>query len=516
MATYTPRIPTNRLQSFQQEWFSNITPDLLAGIVVALALIPEAIAFSIIAGVDPKVGLYASFIIAVTTSFIGGRPAMISAATGAMALLMKPLIVQYGAEAGLQYLLAASILCGLFQFLFGVLKLGRYMRYVPRSVMVGFVNALAYLIFTAQFPEFTEAITNNQTLFIPLVLIGLAIIYLLPRITKTIPSPLVAIIIITGFWFFFQGDNGAFMGGMRTVGDMGALPNSLPNLFIPKVPFNLETFKIILPFALALSLVGLIESLLTAQIVDDMTDTSSNKNQEMRGQGIANIIAGFLGGMAGCAMIGQSIINVGSGGRTRLSTFSAGVFLLAFLLILGEFVSMIPMAALVAIMIMVAINTFDWSSLKGVKVQPHSETIVMLVTMFTVIFTHNLAYGVFAGVGLSCFFFTRKVAKWSKVESSLDIDGKVRTYRVKGQLYFVGTEDFINSFDTTEKVEQVQIDLSESQVWDATAVAAIDKVILRFRKNHIPVSITGMNELSQWLHDRLAIHNDPNASLSLH
>ena len=516
MATFTPNPPRTPLQSFQQEWFSNITPDLLSGIVVALALIPEAIAFSIIAGVDPKVGLYASFIISVVTSFIGGRPAMISAATGAMALLMRPLIAEYGAEAGLQYLLAASILCGIFQYLFGVLRLGRYMRYVPRSVMIGFVNALAYLIFTAQFPEFSEAFGGNQTLFVPLVLIGLAFIYILPRYIKSIPSPLVAIVVITGFWFFFQGESATFMGGLRTVGDMGALPDSLPSFFIPNVPLTFETVQIIVPFALALSLVGLIESLLTAQIVDDLTETSSNKNQEMRGQGIANLITGFFGGMAGCAMIGQSVINVGSGGRTRLSTFSAGVFLLAFLLILGDFVNMIPMAALVAVMIMVAITTFDWSSIVGMRIQPPSETIVMLVTMFTVILTHNLAYGVFAGVGLACFFFARKVAKWSKVESALDLESNTRTYHVKGQLYFVSTEDFINSFDTAESVERVTIDLSESQLWDATAVAAVDKVVLRFRRNYIPVDITGMNELSQWIHDRLAIHNDPKASLPVH
>ena len=516
MAAFTQNFPEFSLQNIQKEWFSNIVPDLLSGIVVALALIPEAIAFSIIAGVDPKVGLYASFIISVVTSFIGGRPAMISAATGAMALLMKPLIAEYGAEAGLQYLLAASILCGGFQFLFGVFKLGRYMRYVPRAVMIGFVNALAYLIFTAQFPEFTEAFVGNQTLFIPLVLISLAIIYGLPYITKAIPSPLVAIVAMTGFWYFFQGDGGLFMGGLRQVGDMGALPDSLPNFFIPNVPFTFETLEIILPFALALSLVGLIESLLTAQIVDDLTDTSSNKNKEMRGQGIANVITGFFGGMAGCAMIGQSIINVGSGGRTRLSTFSAGVFLLAFLLLLGDFVSMIPMAALVAVMIMVALNTFDWSSIMGMRIQPQSETIVMLATMFTVIITHNLAYGVFVGVGLACFFFTRKVAKWSKVESTLDETSGIRTYNVKGQLYFVSSEDFINSFDTAEEIKQVNIDLSNSQLWDATAVAAIDKVVLRFRKNNIPVAITGMNELSQWIHDRLAIHEDPNATLGAH
>ncbi len=513
MAVSTPTL--SRRERIQAEWFSNIVPDLLSGLVVALALIPEAIAFSIIAGVDPKVGLYASFIIAVVTSFVGGRPAMISAATGAMALLMKPLIQEHGAEAGLQYLLAASILCGILQYIFGVLKLGRYMRYVPKAVMIGFVNALAYLIFTAQFPEFTAAFGANQLLFVPLVLVALAIIYLLPRITTAIPSPLVALIVITLGWFFF-GEEGTLMNGLRTVGDMGELPTTLPIFAVPVIPFNLETLQIIFPFSIALALVGLIESLLTAQIVDDATDTSSNKNREMRGQGIANVIAGFFGGMAGCAMIGQSIINVGSGGRTRLSTFSAGVFLLALLLIFGDFVRMIPMAALVAIMIMVSINTFDWSSLLSFRVQPPTESIIMVATMLTVIITHNLAIGVFTGVVLACFFFARKVAKWSKVESTLDPTVGMRTYYVSGQIYFVSVEDFLDAFDTGEDLKSVTIDLSASQIWDATAVAAIDKVVLRFRKNGVPVKLTGMNELSQWIHDRLAIHDNPNATLGLH
>ena len=507
--------PQTTRNTINEEWFSNIVPDLLSGLVVALALIPEAIAFSIIAGVDPKVGLYASFIISVVTSFAGGRPAMISAATGAMALLMKPLIAEYGPEAGLQYLLAASILCGVLQMVFGAFKLGRYMKFVPKAVMIGFVNALAYLIFTAQFPEFTEAFADNQMLFVPLVLIGLAVIYLLPRIVKAIPSPLVALVGITGFWFFF-GDNGTLMNGLRTVGDMGELPTSLPNLLIPNVPFNLETLRIIFPFSVALSLVGLLESLLTAQIVDDMTDTTGNKNREMWGQGIANVVAGFFGGMAGCAMIGQSIINVGSGGRTRLSTFSAGVFLLILLLVFGSFVSMIPMAALVAIMIMVSINTFDWSSIAAMRVMPLTETIVMLATMLTVIITHNLAYGVFAGVILACIFFARQVAKSSKVKSQLDESGTVRTYSVKGPLYFVSTEDFVNGFDMAEKVDEVNIDLSEAQVWDASAIAAIDKVVLRYRKHGIEANVLGMNKHSQKIHDELATHTDPNAKASLH
>ncbi|MEM8857244.1 MAG: SulP family inorganic anion transporter [Chloroflexota bacterium] len=507
--------PKTLKSRISDEWFSNIVPDLLSGLVVALALIPEAIAFSIIAGVDPKVGLYASFIIAVVTSFMGGRPAMISAATGAMALLMKPLITEYGAVAGLQYLLAASILCGVFQYIFGALKLGTYMKFVPKAVMIGFVNALAYLIFTAQFPEFTEAFATNQLLFVPFVLIGLAVIYLLPYVTTKIPSPLVALVGITVFWIFFS-DEGTLMGGLRTVGDMGELPTSLPTFFIPQVPFNLETLRIILPFSLALSLVGLIESLLTAQIVDEMTDTKGDKNREMRGQGIANIITGFFGGMAGCAMIGQSIINVGSGGRTRLSTFSAGVFLLILLLVFGNFVAIIPMAALVAIMVMVSINTFDWTSIVSIRKMPITETVVMFATMLTVIVTHNLAYGVFAGVILACIFFARDLSKTSKVQSELDETGKVRNYSVKGPLYFVSTEDFVDGFDPTEEVEAVNIDLSEAQVWDASAIAAIDKVVLRYRKYGIEANVLGMNKHSQKIHDQLATHTDPNAQMSVH
>lgn len=487
--------------TLQQEWFSNISGDLLAGLVVALALIPEAIAFSILAGVDPKVGLYASFSIAIITSFTGGRPAMISAATGAMALLMVALVRDYG----LEYLFVTTIVTGLIQILFGIFKLGRYMKFVPKAVMVGFVNALAILIFQAQFEHFY----GESWVIYPIVLIGLAIIYLFPRLNKIIPSPLIAIAGITIFTLLTAST-------LRTVGDMGELPSTLPVFLLPQVPWNLETLMIVLPYALPLALVGLIESLLTATIVDDLTDTESDKNREARGQGIANVITGFFGGMAGCAMIGQSVINVGSGGRTRLSTLAAGLYLLVFILFLGPLLKIIPMAALVAVMIMVSINTFDWSSFKNLLVYPKSESIVMLATVATVLYTHNLALGVGAGVLLSCLFFARKIAKLITVTSSLSDAQRQRTYKVIGQLFFVSTEEFVQQFDFTEELDDVVLDLSDAQLWDGTAVAALDKIVLKFGKNNIPVIIKGLNESSDGLMSRLAVHNRPGGQLSAH
>ncbi len=489
------------LESIKLNWLSNIKGDLLSGLVVALALIPEAIAFSIIAGVDPKVGLYASFSIAIITSFTGGRPAMISAATGAMALLMITLVKQYG----LEYLFATTILTGIIQVIFGIFRLGRYMKFVPKAVMIGFVNALAILIFQAQLEHFH----GESWMIYPVVLVGLVIIYLLPRITKIVPSPLIAIVGITIFTIFTNSP-------LRTVGDMGALPTTLPPFAIPNVPFTLETLMIILPYAIPLALVGLIESLLTASIVDDMTDTSSNKNREARGQGIANFITGFFGGMAGCAMIGQSVINVGSGGRTRLSTLSAGIYLLIFILFLSPVLTIIPMGALVAVMFMVSINTFDWRSIPSLLTHPKSESIVMLVTVTTVLLTHNLAWGVMVGVLLSCLFFARKIAKLIKVDSVLDEAKKHRTYTVLGQLFFVSTEDFLKNFDFSESLEGVTLDLSHTHLWDGTAVAAIDKIVLSFRKNNIPVSLIGLNAESQSLLEKLAVHDKANAQLPSH
>ncbi|MGC1244634.1 MAG: SulP family inorganic anion transporter [Spirulinaceae cyanobacterium] len=479
--------------TLKNEWFSDIPGNLLAGVVVALALIPEAIAFSIVAGVDPKVGLYASFIMAVTIAFTGGRSGMISAATGAMALLMVYLVKDHGIE----YLFAAGILTGILQIIWGLLRVGRQMKYVPRSVLVGFVNALAILIFMAQLPQFVGVGWEMYAM----VAGGLAIIYLLPRLTKAVPSPLIAIIILTLI---------ALIGNVNvpTVGDMGDLPRTLPAFHIPQVPYNLETLRIIFPHALTLSVVGLLESFLTASVLDDLTDTPSNKNQEARGQGIANIITSFFGGMAGCAMIGQSVINIQSVGRTRLSTFSAGVFLLLFMLILGSWVERIPMAALVAVMIMVSIGTFNWKSLNFQRL-PKSETTVMLVTVAITVITHNLALGVLFGVALSTLFFSRKIAQLVFVESELSADATKLTYYVSGQIFFVSINDFLAAFDFREDLELVIIDLTQAHLWDQSAIVAIDKIILKFRRKGAEVKLVGLNKASATLLDKLAIHDKP-------
>lgn len=487
------------LQTIKNEWFGNVKGDTLAGIVVALALIPEAIAFSIIAGLDPMVGLYASFCIAVVIAFVGGRPGMISAATGAMALLMVTLVAQHG----LQYLLASTILTGIIQIIFGYLKIARYMKFIPRAVMVGFVNALAILIFMAQLDHFVDA----TWVMYALVIATLAIIYLFPRITKAVPSPLVAIIFITAI---------AIYGGLNvsTVGDMGSLTQALPVFLIPSIPLTLETLWIILPYALALAIVGILESLLTATIVDDMTDTDSNKNKEVRGQGIANIVTGFFGGMAGCAMIGQSVINVKSGGSGRLSSLVAGVFLMFLILVLGGVVVQIPMAALVGVMFMVAIGTFDWGSLKALRVTPLTDSTVMVVTVATVVITHNLAIGVFAGIILSAIFFVAKISK-VKVNGVL-IDNTKKIYYVKGQVFFASVTDLLASFDFKDGAQYVDIDFSEANIWDDSAVAAIDKIVIKYRENGVQVQLIGLNKASEKLIDRLAVHKKPGAKLSSH
>jgi sulfate permease, SulP family len=480
----------------QAQWFGNIRGDLLAGTVVALALIPEAIAFSIIAGVDPKVGLYASFCIAVVIAFVGGRPGMISAATGAMALVMVSLVKNYG----LEYLLAATILTGVLQILAGVLRLGSLLRFVSRSVTTGFVNALAILIFMAQLPEFD----NASWVVYAMVAAGLGIIYLFPYVTKAVPSPLIAIIVLTAFSIYMRLD-------IRTVGDMGELPSAFPLFLLPNIPLNLETLLIILPYSATLAVVGLLESLMTAVIVDDLTDTPSAKNQECTGQGIANIVSGFFGGMAGCAMIGQSVINVKSGGRGRLSTLWAGGFLLFLILVLGDLVRQIPMAALVAVMIMVAIGTFSWSSLKNLTVHPKSSSFVMIATVLVVVFTHNLAQGVGVGVLLSAIFFARKVSRLLAVESSLSADGDQRTYQVYGQVFFASADQFSAGFDFKEVIERVVIDVSQAHFWDLTGVGALDKVVLKFRREGTAVELVGMNEASTTIVDQLATYDKPDA-----
>ena len=480
----------------QAQWFGNIRGDLLAGTVVALALIPEAIAFSIIAGVDPKVGLYASFCIAVVIAFVGGRPGMISAATGAMALVMVSLVKNYG----LEYLLAATILTGVLQILAGVLRLGSLLRFVSRSVTTGFVNALAILIFMAQLPEFD----NASWVVYAMVAAGLAIIYLFPYVTKAVPSPLIAIIVLTAFSIYMRLD-------IRTVGDMGDLPSAFPLFLLPNIPLNLETLLIILPYSATLAVVGLLESLMTSVIVDDLTDTPSAKNQECTGQGIANIVSGFFGGMAGCAMIGQSVINVKSGGRGRLSTLWAGGFLLFLILVLGDLVRQIPMAALVAVMIMVAIGTFSWSSIKNLTVHPKTSSFVMIATVVVVVFTHNLAQGVGVGVLLSAIFFARKVSRLLAVESTLSADGDQRNYQVYGQVFFASADQFAAGFDFKEVIERVVIDVSQAHFWDLTGVGALDKVVLKFRREGTDVELVGMNEASTTIVDQLATYDKPDA-----
>jgi len=484
------------MHQFSKEWFSNVPKDLVAGLVVALALIPEAIAFSIIAGVDPKVGLYASFCIAVVTAFLGGRPGMISAATGAMALLMVTLVREHG----LEYLLAATVLTGILQVVAGWLKLGNALRFVSRSVMTGFVNALAILIFLAQLAEFR----NVGWQMYAMVAGGLGIIYLFPRLTRAVPSPLVCILVLTAL-SFLPGMN------LRTVGDMGELPSSLPTFLFPQVPLNLETLWIILPYAIPLAVVGLLESLMTATIVDDLTDSDSAKNRECVGQGVANVVTGFFGGMAGCAMIGQSIINVKSGGRGRLSCFAAGIFLLIMIVALGDWVGRIPMAALVAVMIMVAIGTFSWSSIKNLRTHPKSSSLVMLTTVAVVVYTHNLAWGVGVGVLMSALFFARKVAQLMRVSSSIDPEGRHRTYEVEGQLFFVSAEAFGKAFDFREVLERVTIDVSRAHFWDLSAVGALDKTVIKFRRDGTEVEIIGLNEASSTIVGKLAVHDKPGA-----
>ena len=484
------------MEKFRQEWLSNVRNDVLAGLVVALALIPEAIAFSIIAGVDPKVGLYASFSIAVIIAFTGGRPGMISAATGAMALLMVTLVKEHG----LEYLFAATVLTGVLQIIAGWIRLGGLMRFVSRSVVTGFVNALAILIFMAQLPE----LTNVGWQVYAMTAAGLGIIYGLPRLTTAVPSPLITIVVLTIVAIALDLD-------IRTVGDMGELPNSLPQFLMPDVPLTLETLQIIFPYAATLMVVGLLESLMTATIVDDLTDTSSNKNRECVGQGVANIATGFIGGMAGCAMIGQSVINVKSGGRGRLSTLVAGLLLLVMVVFAGDWVSRIPMAALVAVMIMVSIGTFNWDSIRNLQSHPKSSSVVMLATVAVTVATHDLAQGVLTGVLLSGFFFAHKVGRILRIDSASCDEGKARRYTIFGQVFFASADSFSQAFDYQEVIDKVYIDVSRAHFWDITAVSSLDKIVIKFRREGTEVEVIGLNEASATMVDRFGVHDKDGA-----
>jgi len=430
-------------------------------------------------------------------AFLGGRPGMISAATAAMAVLMIDLVKDHG----LEYLLAATILTGVLQVLAGVFRLGNLMRFVSRSVVTGFVNALAILIFMAQLPEFK----GQGLLMYGMVAAGLGIIYGLPRLTTAVPSPLVCIVVLT------LVSVGLGLDGLRTVGDMGELPATLPHFLLPQIPLTWETFRIILPYAIPLAVVGLLESLMTAAIVDDFTDTQSSKNRECTGQGIANVVSGFFGGMAGCAMIGQSVINVKSGGRGRLSTFAAGIVLLLLILVLDGFVGRIPMAALVAVMIMVSIGTFSWSSIRDLRVHHRTSSVVMLATVLTVVLSHNLALGVGAGVLLSALFFAYKVSQLVAIDSELTVERVHRTYLVRGQLFFVSAGTFADAFDFREVLEKVTIDVSQAHFWDLTAIHALDRVVLKFRREGTEVELVGMNEAGKTLVLKIAKHDKPGA-----
>ena len=468
------------MNTLKQQWFGNVRADILAGIVVGLALIPESLAFAFILGVDPRVALYASFTIAVVISFVGGRTGLISAATGAMALVLVSLMANHG----LQYVLAATILTGIIQVILGGLGVANLMRFIPNSVMLGFVNALGIMIFMTQMPYLLGA--SSMTYIFAIV--TLILVYVIPRFFTAIPAPLIAIVVMTTI---------ALITGVKlqTIGDLGTMPNSLPVFFLPDIPLNFETLKIILPYSLALSIVGLLESLLTSQVLDDMTDTPSDKNKEARGQGIANFITGFFGGMAGCALIGQSIINIKSGGRGRLSTLTAGVFLMFLIIVLGDVVSKIPMPVLVGVMIMISATTFNWGSFKFLKQAPKSESLVMLITIAIILYTHNLAIGVVIGVILSTLFFVGKISR-------VTVTHEKDEYQVKGPLFFASTTKFIQSFDNVSENEIV-INFENSQLWDESAVAAIYKVKQKFEKKGVKVQIQGLNSSSEQLYKRL-------------
>ncbi|WP_028279894.1 SulP family inorganic anion transporter [Arthrobacter sp. H5] len=492
--TEQPLTP-EQLQSVRGTLMSprRLKTEVLAGLVVALALIPEAIAFSIIAGVDPRIGLFASFTMAVSIAFLGGRPAMISAATGAIALVIAPLVASHGVD----YFVAAVILAGIFQVALGLAGVAKLMRFIPRSVMVGFVNALAILIFMSQVPE----LLGVPWLVYPLAGLGLVIVFGLPKLTKSVPAPLVAIVALTLITVVAAVT-------VPTVGDKGDLPDSLPSLFLPHVPLTLETFQVIAPFALAMAFVGLLESLMTAKLVDDVTDTRSNKTRESWGQGAANIITGFFGGMGGCAMIGQTLINVkGSGARTRISTFTAGVFLLILVVVLGDIVAVIPMAALVAVMIFVSVATFDWHSIKPstLRIMPKSETIVMVSTVIVVVATHNLAIGVGVGVLVAMVLFARRVAHFVTVDRTVqELDGEqVATYRVTGELFFASSNDLFTQFEYALDPAKVIIDMSESHLWDASTIASLDAITEKYHHHGITVDVAGLNNASILMRERL-------------
>ncbi|MGO3723088.1 MAG: SulP family inorganic anion transporter [Staphylococcus equorum] len=478
------------IETLKQEWLNQPGKNILAGIVVALALIPEAIAFSIIAGVDPMVGLYAAFIIATVTAVVGGRPAMISGATGAVALLVVPLVKEHGVE----YLLAATIFMGAIQLILGLLKIVRLMKFIPRSVMIGFVNALGIMIFMSQI-EHIFGISISTYVY---VIITLLIVYILPRFSKAVPAPLIAIIVLTGIYMYTGAD-------VRTVGDLGTIKQSLPHFLIPNVPFNFETLQIIFPYSLSMAVVGLVESLLTAKIVDDATDTYSSKNRESRGQGIANIITGFFGGMGGCAMIGQSVINVKSGANSRLSTFTAGIVLIFMIIVLGNIVVQIPMPILAGIMVMVSVGTVDWNSFKYIKKAPKTDAIVMIITVIIVLMTHNLAIGVIIGVVFSALFFATKI---SKINVILEEYSNVNYLYFKGQIFFVSIDSMMEQINFNVENKTIELDFNDAHLWDDSAVDAIDTIVRKFEEKNNVVHVEKLNSDSRKIVSELSQLNE--------
>ncbi len=483
--------------NLKEEWFSNAKADILAAIVVCMALIPEAIGFSIVAGVDPMVGVFASFMISIITAIFGGRTGLISAAAGATALVLASLVQTHGIE----YLFAATILTGIIQIILGVFKIGNLMKFIPKPVMIGFVNALGILMFQSQISHF-----QGSYILIVLGLIGIVIIYGLPKLTKAIPSPIIAIIIISLIVYIFKID-------VKTLGDMGEVSSSFVSFHIPQVLFNVETLSIILPYAVSVALVGIVESLLTAQLVDDMTNTSSNKNRECIGQGLANIAAGFFGGIAGCGMIGQTITNQTYGGRGRLSTLLAGVYMLCAIILLNQFVVQIPVVALASVMVVISFNTFNFNSIKRIKAVPFSDTLVMLTTVIVVLVTHNLAFGVLAGTILSALFFASKMSFINVFKCNKSTNN---TYNISGVLFFASTTSFIESFDYNLDSDIVYLNFSEAKVLDESAVDAIDKVVFKYRKNNIEANITGLSNACSNLVDKISTYNDEDANTSLH
>ena len=477
------------MNKLRQEWLGNVRGDILAGIVVFMALIPEVMGFSIVAGVDPMVGIYASFCMTLITAIFGGRPGLISAAAGATALVLASLVRDYGIE----YMLAATILTGFLQVVFGFLKIGNLLKFIPKPVMIGFVNALGIMMLQSQLAHFQGPIS-----LLVLAGLGISIIYLLPRVTTKIPSPIVAIATITVIVFIFDID-------IQTLGDMGTITSTLPSFLIPNIPFNLETLAIIFPYALSVSIVGIVESLLTAQLVDEMTQTDSDKNQECVGQGLANIVSGFFGGIAGCGMIGQTMVNMNYGGRGRLSSVVAGSLMLGSALLFSDFLVQIPIVALAAVMVVVSITTFNWESLRRLKHVPVSDTMTMLVTVIVVLGTHNLAYGVVAGCILSALFF---VSKLSKINVTFT-DGEMPTFVVSGQLFFASTTTFMQALNQDIQTKEVCIDFSNVRIIDDSAVDAIDKVVIRYHQKGIKTTLVGLSDECQQLLDKLAVHNKP-------